>query len=387
MDFITATEGKDYSIGLGRPATFVASRDDTGQVQRRFLDTGESAPTGAVVYYYLPTYVPADQSATDKVSVRSRLAEAQFKEKFGADPALESTSAAAIADAAGKVPASLVFLDEHGRVVREFRPRPAGYDKLSEEDKALDPGPWIPMRAGVNRFVWDLRYPGAKRLRGNKTGEEAERGPLVLPGTYRVRLRIGYQKLVSRPLRRPSRQDEEKRLDLVEQEHRGTFKVGNDPRSPATLDELRDQLSLLLDIRDKISAVYEGVQRIRDTSDEVERWCARLSRHGGHGAAVEAGKALVEALAAVEPALILPGKHTDTFGLHHRVRLNAALASVISIVDSADARPTAQARALAEEYIARIDTELDRLKALLDHDLGTFNGLVSEAGLPPIDTT
>ena len=387
MDFITATEGKDYSIGLGKPATFVASRDDTGQVQRRFLDTGESAPTGAVVYYYLPTYVPADQSATDKVSVRSRLAEAQFKEKFGADPALESTSAAAIADAAGKVPASLVFLDEHGRVVREFRPRPAGYDKLSEEDKALDPGPWIPMRAGVNRFVWDLRYPGAKRLRGNKTGEEAERGPLVLPGTYRVRLRIGYQKLVSRPLRQPSRQDEEKRLDLVEQEHRGTFKVGNDPRSPATLDELRDQLSLLLEIRDKISAVYEGVQRIRDTSDEVERWCTRLSRHGGHGAAVEAGKALVEALAAVEPALILPGKHTDTFGLHHRVRLNAALASVISIVDSADAHPTAQARALAEEYTARIDTELDRLKALLDHDLGTFNGLVSEAGLPPIDTT
>ena len=40
------------------------------------------------------------------------------------------------------------------------------------------------MRAGVNRFVWDLRYSGAKRLRGNKTGEEADRGPLVLPGTY-----------------------------------------------------------------------------------------------------------------------------------------------------------------------------------------------------------
>ena len=56
------------------------------------------------------------------------------------------------------------------------------------------------------------------------------------------------------------------------------------------------------------------------------------------------------------------GGEVDTFGLHHRVRLNAALASVISIVDSADAGPTAQARALAEEYIVRIDTELDRLR-------------------------
>jgi len=72
-------------------------------------------------------------------------------------------------------------------------------------------------------------------------------------------------------------------------------------------------------------------------------------------------------------------------GLHHRVRLNAALASVISIVDSADARPTVQARALAEEYMARIDAELERLNALLDHDLRAFNDLVSEVGLPPVE--
>ena len=92
-----------------------------------------------------------------------------------------------------------------------------------------------------------------------------------------------------------------------------------------------------------------------------------------------------EALAEIESALILPGEHSDTVGLHHRVRLNAALASVISIVDSADARPTAQARALAGAYMARIDDELDRLKALLDHDLRAFNHLVAEADLPPVD--
>ena len=218
------------------------------------------------------------------------------------------------------------------------------------------------MKAGVNRFVWDLRYPGAMRLRGNKTGEEADRGPLVLPGAYQVRLRIGDRTFTE------------------------SFEVVNDPRSPASIDELREQLDCILAIRDKISDAYAGVRRIRDTSGEVERWCARLSRHGGHGAAVEAGKALVEALAAVESALILPGEHTDTFGLHNRVRLNAALASVVSIVDSADARPTAQARALAEEYMARIDDELGRARSLLDRDLRSFNHLVSEADLHPVDT-
>ena len=244
----------------------------------------------------------------------------------------------------------------------------------------------MPARAGVNRFVWDLRYAGASRLRGNRTGEEAERGPLALPGTCSVHLRLGFQNPVPCPPHGPDGQAGGTRFEFVERTDGASFEIVNDPRSPASLDELRDQLDLLLEIRDKMSALYEGVQRIRDTRDEVERWCARLSRLGGHETAVEAGKALCEALAPIESALILPGEQTDPVGLHHRVRLNAALASVIGVVDSADARPTAPARALAEEYMARIDAELDRLKAVLDRDLAAFNDLVSEADLPPVDT-
>ena len=92
-----------------------------------------------------------------------------------------------------------------------------------------------------------------------------------------------------------------------------------------------------------------------------------------------------EAPAAADSALILPGEHADTVGLHHRARLNAALVSVISIVDSADARPATRARAPAGEYVARIDDELDRLSVLLNRELGAFNDLMSEAGLPPVD--
>ena len=412
MGFITGTDGKDYSIGLGKAATYVASRNDAGLVERRFLDAGEAAPIGAIVYYDLPGGVAAEAPAgagrddsTSAASATSDTAPATLAasesavsaggategqaagksaEPGSSDPtapatapatpavatdsvspipAVSATSTSSPASAGGAAPScSLAFLDAEGALIREFRPKPAGHDKLDDEDKALDPGPWMPVRAGVNRFVWDLRYPGATRLRGNKTGEEAERGPLVLPGTFQVRLTVGEHTLTE------------------------SFEVANDPRSPASPEDLREQLDCLLAIRDRISAAYEGVQRIRETTGEIERWCTRLARRGGHDAALEAGEALCEALAAVESALVLPGRQTDTFGLNRRVRLNAALASVISIVDSADARPTAQARALAEEYMARIDDELDRLKTLLDRDLGTFNGLVSGAGLPPVDT-
>ena len=341
--FISGTAGKGYSIGVGRPATYVGTQDESGRARRKFLDTGEAAPAGAIVYYRLP------ESVTAGTTEKGR-----------------NATDAAPSDASGSAdgpttPVSIAFHDAGGTLIREFHPKPAGHDGLSDEDKALDPGPWMPAGAGVNRFVWDLRYPGAIRLRGNRTGEEADRGPLVLPGTYEVRLRIGDRTLTE------------------------SFDVVNDPRSPASVEELREQLDCLLAIRDKVSTVYEAVQRIRDTGDEVEGWCARLSRRGGHDVAIAAGEALRDALAAIESALILPGEQTDTAGLHHRVRLNAALASVIGVVDCADARPTIPARALAEEYMGRIDGELDRLRILLDRDLGEFNRLVSDTGLPPVD--
>ena len=335
MDFITGTDGKDYTIGLGKAATYVASRNEVGQVERRFLDSGEAAPVGAVVYYCLPEDLAADAAANTE--------------------ARASTSSPSGTTAL----ASLAIHDAGGHLVCEFLPKPAGHDKLSDEDKALDPGPWMPVRAGVNRFIWDLRHSAAMRLRGNKTGEEAFRGPLALPGSYEVRLRVGGQALAE------------------------TFEVVNDPRSPASLDELREQLECLLAIRDKLSDLYDGVKRIRETSEELGRWCSRLEA-GGHAEAAQAGRALRDALAEVETDLILPGDQADSVGLHHRVRLNAALASVIGVVDAADDRPPVAARALADEYMAAIDAQLERLGGLLTHDLGEFNRMVSEAGLLPV---
>ena len=128
------------------------------------------------------------------------------------------------------------------------------------------------------------------------------------------------------------------------------------------------------------------MKRIRETNEELGRWCARLDE-SGHAEAAQAGRALRDALAEVETVLILPGDQVDSVGLHHRVRLNAALASVIGVVDAADARPPAAASALTAEYMAAIDTQLERLDELLTHDLGEFNRMVSEAGLPAVGTS
>src|SRR5207253_6048853 len=105
-----------------------------------------------------------------------------------------------------------------GPVTLEIRnARGALVRRLSSEDRATPPleppqfaAEWLPRtepptrHVGLNRLVWDLRYPpppAARReysiaaIAGEGTVAEPQ-GPLVLPGEYQVRLRVGGQTYV-----------------------------------------------------------------------------------------------------------------------------------------------------------------------------------------------
>src|SRR4029079_1929993 len=111
---------------------------------------GETPPGGAIVYYALRTA-----------------------------PAAEIT---------------LSIIDSTGTIVRVFSSRP-------RED--LDPAPVfapidvparLSMDVGLNRFVWNLRYPPARAVPGVRlfwhSPVNPPVGPLALPGTYELRLQV-----------------------------------------------------------------------------------------------------------------------------------------------------------------------------------------------------
>lgn len=85
-----------------------------------------------------------------------------------------------------------------------------------------------------------------------------------------------------------------------------------------------------------------------------------------------------------ESALILPGEQKDLFGLHDRVRLNAALTSVISVIESADSKTTVQAHELTHQSMHQIDTQLNALDVVFDTELGHLTQAITSAGLAPI---
>ena len=51
--------------------------------------------------------------------------------------------------------------------------------------------PRPPGEAGMNRFVWNMRYPAARKVPEDKTTEDAVVGPLASPGAYQVSLQVG----------------------------------------------------------------------------------------------------------------------------------------------------------------------------------------------------
>jgi photosystem II stability/assembly factor-like uncharacterized protein len=308
------TEGKDYWVSLGKAATYTAEPDETGQPRRTYYDAGESAPKGAVVTYVL-----------DEVGE-------------GTEVALE-------------------FYDSKGTLVRRFGTEPAGRDKMSDDEKELNSGPWITTNTGVNRFVWDLRYDGATKVLGNKLAGPADVGPLVVPGEYEVRLVVGDKTLSQ------------------------TFAVHNDPRVRVAQRDLTAQRDALLGIRDLISETHEAVIRIRSMKKQLEVW---RDRKDLDDEARESAKALWDRLDEIEDKLIVPGEQKDLFGLNQPARLLVRLASVMSVIGSADARPTESSLKVAEKYSGQIREQLARLEEVANSDLAKFNETMAAAGLAAV---
>jgi hypothetical protein len=75
------------------------------------------------------------------------------------------------------------------------------------------------------------------------------------------------------------------------------------------------------------------------------------------------------------------------FGGQTPARLNEKLASLISVIASADAPPTEQSLRLSARYSGEIDAQLDRFEEVLAGDLEDFNALMVTAELPAVEVT
>jgi photosystem II stability/assembly factor-like uncharacterized protein len=81
---------------------------------------------------------------------------------------------------AAGIPLTLDVLDVGGKVVRSF-----SSDSVRDTSLVRAGTPRLTTRAGLNRVIWDMTYPGPWGASGAQRGRN---GPMAPPGTYTVRL-------------------------------------------------------------------------------------------------------------------------------------------------------------------------------------------------------
>ena len=191
----------------------------------------------------------------------------------------------------------------------------------------------LPVKVGMNRFVWDMRYPDAAKIDDEpqvmEQLENALKGAVAAPGSYVVRLQADGEKSEAR------------------------FEIRSDPRIGATQADFDAQFALRSRLRDLLDRDHKAVNRLRVARSDP-RTTAATKR----------------TLDAIEGRLMQPKAKSRQDTLNFGVRLNHRIAALIGAVGSADAAPTRQASELA----AQLEDELEKLEARLGAALGRRRG-------------
>jgi photosystem II stability/assembly factor-like uncharacterized protein len=245
-------------------------------------------------------------------------------------------------------PVTLEIRDARDSIVRTFSTRPA------------PEGDSLKVVAGMNRFVWDLHYPGAHRFKGMVFWAGSTRGPLAVPGTYSVRLTAGGWSM-TRPLQ-----------------------VREDSRVRVPLADLQQQFAFLMQIRDRVSAANDAVKQIRDLVQQLDGVIARVKGQDSTKVITARVDSVKAHLGAVERAIYQVQNRSGEDPLNFPIRINNKLASLTGVVGSADAAPTDQSRAVFDELNGQLQTQLDRLHGILTDEVPALNRLVKDQDVPAV---
>jgi hypothetical protein len=236
---------------------------------------------------------------------------------------------------------TLAFLEADGTEIRIFT-----------SDEQDDP-PRVPAKPGVNRFVWNLRYPGPTKITATDLAPGHRDGPLVMPGTYTVRLASGGFSAAQ------------------------TFEVLPDPRIQTSTEDLTAQRDFQREIVGYWSRVNELVNAVDAALAQIGPWKSRTDEVK----VIAAFAALDRELLAIRPLLIdvyRKGAQLYPTGIHEK--LNALLDST----DAADYAPPRQARDVVAQLAEQIAGLEERFRGLETTLVADLNRVIEEAGLRPV---
>jgi hypothetical protein len=247
----------------------------------------------------------------------------------GADnPARGVTFEYYLADTAAD-PVTVTITEADGDVIKEFA---GGNEGGPTKDK------------GMNRFVWNMRYPGTVMPPPNgaldgfmSVDYSPPTSPVAPPGQYKVKLTV------------------------ADQSFERDFEIRKDPRITASDDDLRAQFELMVDIRDRFTEVSDTVLQIREIRAAVNEHRADLPVESR----AEADAILAELREIEGTLMIWMGSEAHPM-MWSPPGLTEKLSSLSSAVNSGDARPTASMYSVFADVTVRFEVQRRSLNQIID---------------------
>jgi photosystem II stability/assembly factor-like uncharacterized protein len=323
-DVVISTQGRSFWI-----------LDDISPLQQL---TAEVAASKVYLFRPRPAYRTSGGGGEGEISAGN----------LGQNPPSSLIVYYSLAEASAQ-PVSLEFEDANGAAIESFS---------SDAKPKDDDGAVVTAAAGLNRFVWDMRYPDGRGVDGKTyfLGGTLT-GPRVVPASYKVKLTAGGQTFT---------QD---------------FEIKKDPRLTTTDAEYAKQFQMSLAVRDKVSELDDAVNRINRILKQLES----ASQSANADKAIrDAASNLTEELIAVRQKLIEP-RFTgfDDQTLIFPLQLNNRLASLQGYLEG-DHAPTDQDAAVFQQLSSDLGQAFSKLKQILETDVPPFNSRLKSRGLPAL---
>jgi len=231
---------------------------------------------------------------------------------------------------------------------------------LEEED--------LDVEYGMNRFVWDMRYPGPDVEESAQFSLAYTGGLIAPPGTYTIRIEAG---------------DESREVSA---------RIVLDPRvTTVTEQDMIAQFDLSRSVRDRLTEVHGAIREIRSIREQARGILGILKEDENSEDLVEelneVWEGLSKDLERAEKALIQTRNESGQDPINFPSMLDDQLAYLYSHVTTSYGRPTEGAYQRFDDLRGFTDPILASVSGPIRNQVAEFNGILRAAGIGPVVTT
>jgi photosystem II stability/assembly factor-like uncharacterized protein len=343
---------KERELLLFPAAPAVRYRYHTPLGEKKALGLGENPPPGAILHYFLKTKPKGDITleVLDDKDQRVTLLSSKKEPDEKADPSDYSEK------------------------------------KYKKPVLAVEPG--------LHRLVWDLRYEGAEVVKGAKVDSgEPQMGPLVNPGIYTLKLLVEGQ---TRTTKLEVLPDPRTISPGVWARTAASLARTDQPltpeailrrvRWPAQAEELNEQIALTLKLRDDITRLARTVEQIRRVKGQLVARNELLKDDARARSLVEASRAMLPRLDALEEKLHNPKAKIpyDILAQKGGARLYSQLVWLFEMMKDSDGAPTQGIVELYAEQNELLRKYQEEWRKLASKELAVLNEQAKKLDVPSV---